>query len=145
MPRGGARPNSGPKLGTTYRKTRVKRAAQTRALRQADITAERVMLEIARVAMVDRRTLWKDGKLLPMSEWPADAAALLEGFEVIVKNAAAGDGHTDTVHKVQLAKKLGALELLAKHFGLASEKLDVTVTDGRVQRLISARKRLHGT
>lgn len=87
------------------------------------------MLEIARLAFADRTSLWKDGKLLPIEQWPSDAAALLEGFEVVIKNAAAGDGHTDTVHKVHLAKKLGALELLAKHFGLVTEKVDIGVSE----------------
>ncbi len=82
------------------------------------------MLEIARLAMADRTAVWRDGKLLPVEDWPADQKALLEGFEVIVKNAAAGDGHTDTVHKVHLAKKHGALEMLAKHFGLLVDKLE---------------------
>src|ERR1700674_1339317 len=94
---------------------------RARALKNADITAERTMLEIARVAFAGRATMWKDGFLLPFDQWPADALALLEGFEVVIKNAAAGDGHTDTVHKVHLAKKLGALDILAKHFGLYAE------------------------
>lgn len=81
------------------------------------------MVEIAKIAMANRADIFKDGKLLPLEEWPADCQALLEGAEVIIKNAEAGDGHTDRVHKVQLAKKLGALEILAKHFGLYNEKV----------------------
>lgn len=108
-------------------KTRAKMRGRERALRQAEITAERTMLEIARVAFIDRRGIWgPDGRLKPLSEWTADEAALLEGLEVVIKNAAAGDGHTDTVHKVKLATKQHALELLAKHFGLTVEKLDIT-------------------
>ena len=38
---------------------------------------------------------------------------------------AAGHGHTDAVHKVHLAKKLGALELLAKHFALLTDAVKV--------------------
>ena len=112
---------------------------RARALRQLDITAERTMLEIARVAFAGRATMWKDGQLLPFEQWPADALALLEGFEVVIKNAAAGDGHTDTVHKVHLAKKLGALELLAKHFGLVTDKVEVEFKVG--DRLRAARGR----
>jgi hypothetical protein len=88
------------------RKTLARLEGEQRALQQAEITAERTMLEIGRVAFVDRSTVWKAGQLLPFEQWPADALALLEGFEVVIKNAAAGDGHTDTVHKVHLAKKL---------------------------------------
>ncbi len=126
MPNGGRRPGSGRKKGKKigpYAATRVKQQARERALTQLDITAERTMLEIARVALANRTGVFKDGKLLPLAEWPADAQSLLEGFEVIIKNTAAGDGHQDLVHKVQLAKKLGALEILAKHFGLLEEKV----------------------
>ncbi len=123
MPRGGARPGAGKKKGVKHHATLVKQQAHARALTQLDITAERTMLEIARVALANRTGVFKDGKLLPLAEWPADAQSLLEGFEVIIKNTAAGDGHQDLVHKVQLAKKLGALEILAKHFGLMDERV----------------------
>lgn len=113
----------GKKKGTPNRTTVVKREAEARALRQIDITAERTMLEVARMAFADRRGIWQDGRLKPLEEWTADQAALLEGLEVVIKNAQAGDGHTDTVHKVKLSQKLGALEILAKHFGLYEERL----------------------
>ncbi len=108
----------------------AREAGEARALTNESITAERVMLELARMAMADRTRIFKEGKLLPLQDWPADCAALLEGAEVIIKNAQAGDGHTDTVHKVQLAKKQGALEILAKHFGIATERVihDGTLT-----------------
>lgn len=110
----------------------------------ADITAERTMLEIARLAMADRTAVWREGKLLPVEDWPADQKALLEGFEVIVKNAAAGDGHTDTVHKVHLARKQGALDLLAKHFGLVTEKVEHTLSDELLARLDAVKARNRG-
>lgn len=85
------------------------------------------MLELGRLAFADRRSVWtEDGHLKPFHEWTADEAALLEGFEVIVKNAEAGDGHVDRVHKVRLATKQHALEVLAKHFGLMTNKIEVT-------------------
>lgn len=99
---------------------------QERILKQADITAERTILELGRLAFSDRRGVWVDGKLKPLKDWTTDEAACLEGFEVIVKNAAAGDGHMDLVHKVKLTGKLGALEVLAKHFGLLVNRVDVT-------------------
>lgn len=86
------------------------------------------MLEIARLALTDRRGVWADGRLKPLDEWTVDEAACLEGMEVIIKNAQAGDGHTDTVHKVKLTSKPGALEMLARHFGLLSDKVKVEGT-----------------
>lgn len=117
----------GPQKGTHYAKTKAKRRGRERAIQQAEITAERTMLEIARLAFADRRGVWKiDGSLKPLHEWTPDEAACLEGLEVIKKNAEAGDGHVDVVHKVKLAAKRDALQILAKHFGLVTDKLDVT-------------------
>jgi hypothetical protein len=113
----------------------------SRALQMAEITAERTMLEIGRVAFVDRSQVWRNGQILPFNEWPEEALLLLEGFEIIVKNAAAGDGHTDTVHKVQLAKKLGALELLAKHFALLTDVVRVDFEQSLLDRLDRGRQR----
>jgi hypothetical protein len=42
----------------------------------------------------------------------------------MVKNAAAGDGKTDVIHKVKLWDKVRALELLAKHFALLVERTE---------------------
>lgn len=103
-----------------------------------EVTAERTMLEIAKLAFADRRAVWDDdGRLKPFSKWGPDEAALLEGFEVIIKNAQAGDGQTDTVHKVKLATKLGALEILAKHFGIMTDKVKV---EGKItlEQLVTA-------
>lgn len=124
MPRGGKRPGAGRKPGHTA-PVKARLRGRARALKHIDITAEKTMLEIGRVAFTDRRGI----VLKPLPQWTADEGALLEGFEVIIKNAAAGDGHTDTVHKVHLAKKLGALEMLAKHFKLVTDQVEHTVSD----------------
>lgn len=130
MPGDTARENGkkgGRPKGRLAPKTIAKLRGQAKALQQAEITAERTMLEIARLAFTDRRGVWSEGGTLkPLSAWTADEAACLEGLEVIIKNAEAGDGHTDRVHKVRLATKTAALDLLAKHFGLVNNKVDVT-------------------
>jgi len=57
---------------------------------------------------------------------------------------AAGDGHTDTIHKMKFWPKVHALDLLAKHFALLVEKVDVTMheANARVARLVAARARV---
>ena len=71
-----------------------------------------------------------------------DEGACLAGFEVLIKNAKAGDGVTDTVHKFKLWDKVHALEILAKHFRLLVDRVEVVDASGRVARLVAARKRL---
>lgn len=94
-------------------------------LAKADITAERVLQEIGRLAFSDVRTLFDaNGKIKPLHTLSADEAACIAGLEVIIKNAEAGDGHMDTVHKIKVWDKSKNLEMLAKHFALLTEKIE---------------------
>lgn len=130
----------GPQKGTRYAKTLAKRRGRERALQLAEVTEERTILEIARLAFTDRRGVWADdGHLKPLNAWTPDEAACLEGLEVIIKNAEAGDGHTDRVHKVKLTSKMGALDLLARHFGLLKDRLEVSAPAEIVAELLKAR------
>ena len=130
--------------GYRTRKTRAKRAAETKVIERAALTAARVLEEYRRLAFVDARDFWStDGTLKPIHELTAEQGSALAGFEAIIKNAQAGDGVTDLVHKIKFWDKTRALEALAKHFGLVPDKVEMTVTDGAalVARLAAARKR----
>jgi phage terminase small subunit len=117
----------GPKKGVRYRKTLAKRRGIARALTIAEITAERTTLEMARCAFADLASYYReDGNFKALHELTVDQRAALAGVETVVKNAAAGDGHTDTVLKIKLWDKPRSLEMLAKHFGLLTDKLDVS-------------------
>jgi hypothetical protein len=90
----------------------------------ADLTATRILEELRRLALSDRRSFYRDdGTPKPISELTPEQGSALMDVEVMIKNAAAGDGHTDTVHKFRLWDKPKALELLAKRFGLLEDKL----------------------
>lgn len=96
-------------------------------LEVAGMTAARVMEEIRRLAFCDVRSFFDDsGNLKPMSELSDDQGAQLASFEIIKKNAEAGDGVIDTVHKIRVWDKTRVLELAMKHFGLLAEKVDHT-------------------
>ena len=104
-------------------------AAQRQLAEQPGITAKRVKQELARLAFSDVRSLFdKGGSLRPIHELSDDEAAAVASLEVIIKNAQAGDGHTDTVHKVKVWDKTKSLELLGKHFGLFDEHAHVSGT-----------------
>ena len=51
----------------------------------------------------------------------------IQKIEIVKKNVAAGDGHTDTVLKVSVWDKMKALEQLAKHHGLVTQRVDINV------------------
>ena len=115
---------------------------QAKHLKQAELTATATLEAIRRQVQGDIRTLFDDkGNLRPIKELSAEEASLIAGFEVVIKNAAAGDGHTDTVHKVKLKNQERFVEMAAKHFGLLTEKLEITGGAELIDRLMGARRR----
>lgn len=99
---------------------------KTRQLDAAELSAVTTLRAIGYQVTGDIRTLFDAaGNLRPIKELSLAEAALIAGFEVVIKNAAAGDGHTDTVHKVKLKDQARFVEMAAKHFGLLTERVDV--------------------
>jgi phage terminase small subunit len=100
-----------------------------KATEKLNLTAERVLQEIARLAFFDIRKLVDNtGKPLPLSELDDDTAAAIVGLDVAnVGNSEMGVGE---VLKFKLADKKGALEMAAKHLRLLTDKVEVTGKDG---------------
>jgi phage terminase small subunit len=120
-------------------------AGQTRDLEKAGVTKDRLLQELGAVACVNAREYWNaDGSAKHPLQLSADQGAALAGFEVLIKNAKAGDGITDTIHKFKLWDKVRAIELYMKHYGMLVEKVEVKTVDAeaRVARLVAARKRV---
>lgn len=102
-------------------------AGASKQLTKLDLTADMVKERLKLLAFQDIRALFDErGNLRPIHELSDAAAAMVGGVEVIKKNAAAGDGVIDTVHKVKVVDPVKALEMLAKHFGLLTEKVEHT-------------------
>jgi phage terminase small subunit len=102
-------------------------AGAKRQLDRAELTAQMVKDRLRLLAFQDIRQLFDaDGNLKPLHDLPDDAAAMIAGVEVIIKNAKAGDGITDLVHKVKIVDPVKPLEMLAKHFGLLIEQVQVS-------------------
>lgn len=108
-------------------------AGKSKQLDACDLTAGRVLEEIRRIALVDTRSFFDEhGDVKPMQDLTPEQGAALAGFEVLIKNAKAGDGVTDTIHKFKLWDKPRVLEMCMKHFGLLEERVqhsgDITIT-----------------
>ena len=124
--------------------TAIAAATQAR-FAKAQLTAAATLEAIRHQVTGDVRRLFDaQGRLRPISELSAEEAALIAGFEVIIKNAAGGDGHTDTIHKVRLTDRARYVELAAKHFALLTDKLQLTADVTLVERLQRARRRIEG-
>jgi hypothetical protein len=109
-----------------YAKTRARRLGRARALRRLEITAERTMLELGRIAFSDIGALF-DGtrRLLPLHQLSPAARAAVASLRVTKKNPTAGDAVQEDVVEVKLWDKITALQVLAKHFGLITDRHDV--------------------
>jgi hypothetical protein len=68
-------------------------------------------------------------------------AMLIGGYEVVIKNAAAGDGHTDAVLKVRLRDLSNYVEMAAKHFALLTDVVKVDIEQALHERLDRGRQR----
>ena len=118
---------------------------QAAQLERADLSSVRTLEEIGRVAFSNVRNLVDEsGKLKPMRALTEDQAAAIASLEVVIKNAAAGDEHTETIHKLKLKlwDKVRALELLMKHFGLIKDVPPGSVEVTLLEKVARARARL---
>ena len=85
--------------------------------------------------------------LLPPDKLSPEAAAALEGWDVLRRNVASGDGHTDEVIRIKRWNKVEALKLLAQRFGLLDErtqlggKIQISWKDDITERLRAGRQR----
>lgn len=125
----------------------VARARAERSKR-VGITADRVLMEIARIALGDPRVLFRDdGSLRAPTEYTEDDAAMIEGIKTrrIVELGIDEDGKQKMqnveIQEVKLASKIGALTQLGRHLGLFNDKLEVTVQTPLAQSLEEAFKR----
>lgn len=93
--------------------------------KRLEISADKTVLETARLAFSDLRKFFKeDGSLIPIHELDDHAAAAISSVEVSV------DKDGQMVHKIKLWDKNSALEKLGKHFKVFVERKEVTGPDG---------------
>ena len=127
------------------RKTHVAQAiaaGKAKQLARADLSASRVLEELRRLAFIDTRGFFDEhGNLKPMKELTEEQGSALAGLEVIIKNAKAGDGVTDEIHKIKLWDKTRAIEMLAKHYKLLTDVIRVEDEAGLINKLLDGRKR----
>jgi hypothetical protein len=99
----------------------VKRKA---AERIADlIDPDRALRELAALAYADPGELFDEsGNLRPIKDMPKGIRSMIGQIEIVKKNAEAGDGATDIVHKIKMWDKVPALGMLLKHLGLLIER-----------------------
>ena len=103
----------------------IAEAAKERAKR-VELSSDRVLEEIARVAFADiRRAFDADGNLLAIDQMPEEIARAVAGFEVVEHVVGAGDDRTvERTKKVKITDKLRALELAGRHLKLFTDVVE---------------------
>jgi phage terminase small subunit len=99
------------------------RTAMSKCEEKIEIDAQKVLEQYVRFAFFDVRQLFDaSGELRPMSEWPDDAAAAVNGIDVIELD---GD-LAGRVKKLKLVDKRAALADIGKHLGMFKEQLELS-------------------
>ncbi|OWK36917.1 terminase small subunit [Fimbriiglobus ruber] len=118
-------------------------------LKRHEVTIDRVVAEYAKLAFLDiRKAFDSDGNLKPIHEMDDDTAAAISGLEVEVKRVfgeasdeyesqphggALKRAHADLstrLHKIKLTDKKGALDSLARHLGMFTDKTEISGPNG---------------
>lgn len=122
-------------------KPRVREAielAMQRRARRTEITQDRVLEELGRIAFFDLRKLYReDGSLKRPTELDDDAAAVLAGIDVVeMAGGAAIGGEVGAQHipmytkKAKTSDKVAALGLAMRHLGMLKDRTEVTGPGG---------------
>lgn len=108
-------------------KTQVRKAiekAQAKRTERTEITADRVVTELAKIAFADPRDLMEWG---PNGVMLKDSSTLTEEQAASVAEVAEGNGGTLRLKKHD---KVKALELLGRHIGMFRDKVETEVSGG---------------
>ena len=116
---------------------------KAKQLEAANLSAGQVLEAIRRRLAGDPRKLFDEkGNPRPIHSLSPEEASLLAGYELVIKNAKAGDGHQDEVLKIRLVDSARYVEMAAKHFDLLKDRVEVEVKGNLVQLLEAGRKRV---
>lgn len=98
---------------------------QAEQSRRTGITADRVIRELAKIAFVDPDRVINTSDGTVKVDVHADDRAAIQSVKV--KRSDSDTGYSSE-HEVKLYDKTKALELLGKHLGLFSDKVDLNLT-----------------
>jgi phage terminase small subunit len=100
---------------------------------RVEMTADRVLLELRRLAFFDIRKIFKDdGTLKRVIDLDDDTAAAIMSVEMVEIGA---DGQLSISKKFKASDKKGALELAMRHMGMLNDKLQLTMPTAIIKDL----------
>jgi len=118
----------------------------TEKAQRTAITADRLMLEYERLALLDPLDLFNaDGSMKSLAEMPEDARRAIAGLEIAdVRFIGTGETRIESVlKKIKITDKKGALDSLAKIMGLMRDQPQQINIGVSVEVAQEARERLN--
>ena len=109
-------------------------AAQAARAARTELTADRILLELRRLALFDPRKLFDDaGEPIPIHQLDDDTAAAVAGLEVATERnrgaSSEDEASVTVVRKYKVADKNSAIDKAMRHLGILKDKVDL---DSRV-------------
>ena len=114
---------------------------KARQLARLEMSASTVLELLWSAASLNPREMFDDNwRLLPLSKMTPAALRTIEGIEIARANLDLTDGKRspEWLHKVKTVSKSKALEILARHFGLLIDKVEVSGEVDLVDRRLKA-------
>jgi phage terminase small subunit len=115
-----------------------------RVLDKLEVTTERIIEELARVAFLDLRLIFDEtGALKKPKDWPDDVARAATYLDVDEIWDGRGNDRTQigVTKRVKFSDKLKALELLGKHKKMFIDRVEVETKTDLADELRKARER----
>lgn len=134
-------------LRNTEISTAIREEMEARAKR-TEITQDRVLLEIARLAFNDpRKAFDENGALKPIQEWPDEVAAAVSSIKINEIKDSEGN-HIGETKEIKFWDKGKQIELAGRHLGMWNDKLTLggdknnpiltkELTDAELERIIT--------
>ena len=114
----------GPRLLGRPRVAAALQLARDALVRRTEVTAERTLQHMSRMAFSDLRGAFRpDGSLMLPHEWDDATAAHIGSVEVVTRNA--GEGAVEYVSKIRAVDKRAATADIARVLGMFRDSLDV--------------------
>lgn len=129
----------GAKLLTNVRIKAAVAERQAATRKRLELTSDNVLRQLARMAFVDLKGLYRgDGSLRAPHELDDDTAAAVQQIEVVEEFGKDDGGNRSLIgytKKVRLVDRKGATELAMKHLGLLKERVEITGHESLLEML----------
>lgn len=130
---------NGPRLLGNARVRAAVAERQEATRKRLELTSDNVLRQLARMAFVDLKGLYRDdGSLRAPHELDDDTAAAVQQIEVVEEFGKDGAGNRALIgytKKVRLVDRKGATELAMKHLGLLKERVEITGHEALLEML----------